>query len=313
MFTIKPAVRENAPITAAIIGGSGAGKTLTALKLARGLVGPNGKIGVIDTEGGRPLIYANTDYLKGADGIAFHHIEMVEPYSSERFREAFKFAEQQDCNAIVIDTISHEHEGFLEFAEREEARMSSRSDKTRSKWIKPKSERKRFYSAISSSHAHVIVTIRLNRIVDMEAKPAREIQKPECDKDLPYKLDLSVQLDAETHKATYIKVPEPLIPFIESGVCIGVEHGQLLMSDLRKQAAPANGKIMAVIKNLDEAANSGTPIFRPAWEAAWRNASEAERPELRKHLDRLKQIASTADTIAAQSAQDDDTFPGDRP
>ncbi|MBF0186198.1 MAG: ATP-binding protein, partial [Magnetococcales bacterium] len=39
-------------------GGSSSGKTYSALRLARGLVGPQGKIGVIDTENRRALFYA---------------------------------------------------------------------------------------------------------------------------------------------------------------------------------------------------------------------------------------------------------------
>src|SRR6185312_13932645 len=97
---------------------------------------------------------------------------------------------------------------------------------------------KRFYSAISSSHAHTIVTIRLNRIVDMDSKPAKEIYKPECDKDLPYRLDLSMEVDPATHATRYIKVPEPLRPFIEDGVRIDVRHGQMLAADIGRQKAP---------------------------------------------------------------------------
>ena len=339
-FTMTPAVREAAPITAAIIGGSGAGKTYSALKLARGLVGKAGKIGLIDTEGGRSLIYADTEELRGDDGFVFHHLPMIEPYRSERFRSAFRFAESQGCDAIIIDTISHEHEGFLEYADAEQDRMSNRKDNTRSKWIKPKMERKRFYSAIASSAAHCIVTIRLNRIVDMDSKPAREIYKPECDKDLPYRLDLSVELDANTHKTKYIKVPEPLKDFVRDGVMIEQEHGRLLMSNIAAQAKPSESteRIRKVIANLEDAANSGSDVLREAYQAAWRNAGPEDvkditpdRAELQRHVDRLKQIAADADAAERLKATnddpsdigandrhdepeaDDDIFPGDRP
>lgn len=321
MFEIKLAEREAAPITAAIIGGSGSGKTYSALKFARGLVGKAGKICVIDTEGGRPKIYANDPAV-----APFHILDLPAPYTSERFREAFRAAEQWGAQAIIIDTISHEHEGFLEFAEAEEQRMSSRSDKSRSKWIKPKATRKRFYSAISSSHAHTIVTIRLNRIVDMESKPAREIMKPECDKDLPYRLDLSVEVGTD-HIARYIKVPEPLKALIENGVMIDVKHGAALAANINEQK-PIDSKAKDRIRALEEVAENGMASLQTAWEAAWRNTSPDERPELKTHLDRLKQIAAAADRKAEQSQQedpndescfgptsppDDDDFPGDRP
>lgn len=326
MFEIVKAERDSAPITAAIIGGSGAGKTLSALLLARGLVGPKGKIVVIDSEGGRSKIYANDPLV-----APFYRIDMPPPYTSDRFREAFRAAEkwgESDRLAIIIDTISHEHEGFLEYADAEEARMASRSDKSRSKWIKPKAARKRFYSAISSSHAHTIVTIRLNRIVDMEAKPAREIYKPECDKDLPYRLDLSMSLHKadgqEEPETRYIKVPKPLKPFIENGVAIAVRHGELLAGDIDAQK-PINGAMRERIKNLEDVASSGVETFKTAWEAAWRNTPKDERPELLKHLDRLKVIAAEADKPDPNDRPDidsedgnpgrfpgDDDFPGDR-
>lgn len=305
MYEIVEARRDSAPITAAFIGGSGSGKTYSALKFARGLVGPTGKIVVIDTEGGRPKIYANDPTV-----APFFIMDLPAPYSSERFREAYRAAEhwgKGDRLAIIIDTISHEHEGFLEFADQEEQRMSNRPDKSRSKWIKPKAGRKRFYSAISSSHAHTIVTIRLNRIVDMESKPAKEIYKPECDKDLPYRLDLSLTIGPD-HVAHYIKVPEPLKPFVEDGVMIEAKHGAILAADVAKQA-PVNEKLRATIAALEETASSGVAVLKEAWEAAYRNTAEIDRRALMMHLDRLKAIAIEADKIK----KDDDEFPGDKP
>lgn len=311
MFEIKLAQREAAPITAAIIGGSGAGKTLSALLLARGLVGPEGKIVLIDSEGGRAKIYANDPRV-----APFYHLDLPAPHTSDRFREAYRAAEAWGADAAIIDTISHEHEGFLEYADEEEKRMSQRKDVSRSKWIKPKASRKRFYSAISSSHMHTIVTIRLNRIVDMEAKPAREIYKPECDKDLPYRLDLSMQVDPETHATKYIKVPDPLQPFIEDGVRIEARHGQMLAADIGKQQPIENADLKRRIANLEEVAASGIETFKSAWEAAWRNTAEKDRPELKRNLDRLKKIAAEADEAAAlgdNRPPDDDGDPGSFP
>ena len=299
MFEITEAKREGAPITAAIIGGSGSGKTYSALLLARGLVGPGGKIVVIDTEGGRSKIYADDPDIGG-----FYHLNFVEPYSSERFKKAFREAEAAGADAIIIDTISHEHEGFLEYAEAEEKRINAKYA-ARNKWIKPKAERKRFYSAVSSSHAHCIVTIRLNRIVDMDQKPPKEIYKPECDKDLPYRLDLSVELDPKTHATKYLKVPKPLIDFVENSVPLAVKHGEMLAKDNASRPKPKGDAIQKVINNLAEAAESGSDTLKNAWEAAWRNAGPsndtktltADRTALQANLERLKGIAAKANDV----------------
>lgn len=313
MFEVIEARREGAPITAAFIGGSGSGKTYSALLFARGLVGKNGKIVVIDTEGGRANIYADDPRV-----APFHRIDMIEPYTSERFREAFRIAVQAEANAVIIDTISHEHEGFLEYAEQEERRLSGKQGASRNKWIKPKAFRKRFYSAISSSHVHVIATIRLNRIVNMDTKPATEIMKPECDKDFPYRLDLSVEINPD-HTTTIIKVPEPLKPMVEGGVMIDVRHGQALASEILRHDAPNNAKIKAVIVNLEQAAESGPDTLKHAWEAAWRNAGPAgnireitpDRAELQRHLPRLKSIAAEADEREKLEAGDFGSMPNE--
>lgn len=294
MFEIKLAEREAAPITCAIIGESGAGKTYSALKFARGLVGPEGKIIVIDSEGGRSKIYANDPAV-----APFFHIDLQEPYTSERFREAYKFAEKNahaepGKTAIIVDTISHEHEGFLEYADKEEQRLAGKAGVARNKWIKPKAQRKLFYSKISSSGCHTIVTIRLNRIVDMDVKPAKEIMKPECDKDLPYKMDLSVVVGKEDHRTNYIKVPEPLKPFVQDGVLLSAEHGKLLAGNIADQKKP-DEKFLQIIKNLEEAADSGADVLKTAWEAAWRNMPPEQRPVLKGHLDRLKGLAKAAE------------------
>lgn len=61
-----------------------------------------------------------------------------------------------------------------------------------------------------------------------------------------------------------------------------------------------NGKLQAIIANLEDAANSGMDVFRNAWEASWRNSNEQERGKLKLELDRLKQIAQNADDEAKE-------------
>ena len=56
-FTFAPAetFTERAGLFVSLTGGTNSGKTFSALRLARGIAGPNGKIAVLDTEGGRTL------------------------------------------------------------------------------------------------------------------------------------------------------------------------------------------------------------------------------------------------------------------
>lgn len=88
-----------------------------------------------------------------------------------------------------------------------------------------------------------------------------------------------------------------------------MEHGRLLMHEAGKGLDTSHLK--KLIANLEEAAGSGTEVFRTAWQAAWRNSGPegdvrkltVERVELNKHLERLKRLA--ADTDEAEKEQQD--------
>ena len=58
-FTFEKAARRKVAPKLAIQGVSGAGKTYSALRFARGYVGQNGRIAFIDTENGSASLYAD--------------------------------------------------------------------------------------------------------------------------------------------------------------------------------------------------------------------------------------------------------------
>lgn len=296
-FEFKPATREAAPVFIGIEGESGSGKTYSALLFARGIVGPKGKIGVIDTEGKRSLMYADDPDIGG-----FLHMDFVAPYSSDRFREAIHAARQAGVDVIVIDNASHEHEaegGMLDYADREEAR----GVKPRAKWIKPKMAHNRFIRSALSCGAHIIFCIRIKTIVDTDVKPAVKVKFPVCESNLPYEFTLRLSVENEGI-AHFEKVPKPFQRHIRQGERITVEHGALLMAEAGK--GKDMSKLVGIIANLEEAASSGTDVFKTAWQAAWRNNGPSgdvktiteERAELNKHLERLKRLATDADAAA---------------
>jgi len=307
-FEFKPAEREAAPVFIGIEGESGSGKTYSALLLARGIVGPKGKIGVIDTEGRRSLMYADDPDIGG-----FLHMDFVAPYSSDRFRQAIHAARNAGVGIIVVDSASHEHEaegGMLDFADQQEAAGVNK----RAKWIKPKMQHNRFIRTALSCGAHVIFCIRIKTIVDTDAKPVVMKKLPVCESNLPYEFVLRVHVENEGI-AHFLKVPKPFQQHIRDGQRITVEHGALLMQEAAKGVD--NSRMVAIIHNLSEAAASGMEVFREAWKASWRNAGPdgdtktmtPDRAELNKHLDRLKRLAEDAD--AAGQDNDGNAEPGD--
>jgi predicted AAA+ superfamily ATPase len=54
ILKIAPAERASAHLLIQLYGPPRSGKTYTALLIARGMLGPKSKIGVLDTESGRP-------------------------------------------------------------------------------------------------------------------------------------------------------------------------------------------------------------------------------------------------------------------
>lgn len=98
------AVRTRSWLSVALYGPSGSGKTWSALELATGASRVSGgKIGLIDTENGRALRYA--------DHFDFHHIPLDPPFESEAYLEAIQYAVSNGVTQLVVDSMSHEHEG----------------------------------------------------------------------------------------------------------------------------------------------------------------------------------------------------------
>src|SRR6266478_1836956 len=103
-FEAKPAVRGEEPLSIGIIGPPGGGKTLSSLKLAKGFQSVRGgDIIVGDTEGGRSRKYAEL--------IPFKLCEITPPCQSSAFLDFIKQQIPLNPAAIIIDSLSDEHEG----------------------------------------------------------------------------------------------------------------------------------------------------------------------------------------------------------
>lgn len=85
---------------------SGCGKTFSALLLARGIVGPSGKIAMGDSESGRGSLYA--DVIPGGYDV----IEMNAPFSPASYIGVIEAAEEGGYDILILDSMSHEWEGI---------------------------------------------------------------------------------------------------------------------------------------------------------------------------------------------------------
>jgi len=168
-------------------GESGTGKTMSALLLARGLVGPNGKIVFLDTESGRGSLYA--DVIPGGYDV----LDIKEPFSPQSYIAAIREAEEAKADCIIIDSMTHEWSGIsgvLDMAVAEE----ERGMKGLGVWKRPKMEHAKMMAKLLQSTCPIIACVRAkykSRQVKENGKTSivkDEVTTPEQAEDFIYEL-----------------------------------------------------------------------------------------------------------------------------
>lgn len=155
-FTSKPATRERTPILVGLIGPSGTGKTFSALRLAGGFQRvTGGDTYVIDTEARRALHYA--------DKFKFVHVPFGAPFSPLDYLDAVNYCVGRGATTIVIDSMSHEHEGpggVLEMHAAIHAEMGGHPKTSMLAWQKPKAARRRLINSLLQIPCNFIFCFR---------------------------------------------------------------------------------------------------------------------------------------------------------
>lgn len=168
-FEDKQAVRERVPLFVGLSGPSGGGKTYSALRIATGIAKVNGgPIFVIDTESRRSLHYA-------AD-FDFRHVAFGAPFSPMDYLAAIEHCVKKGAGVIVIDSMSHEHEGpggVLEMHAREVERMSGGDRKKAERvkmlaWSYPKQQRRRLINSILQMPVHFVFCFRAGEKLEIK-------------------------------------------------------------------------------------------------------------------------------------------------
>lgn len=179
-FEFKTATRERVPLLIGLVGPSGSGKTFSALRLATGIQRvTGGDIFYIDTEARRALHYA--------DRFTFKHCRFHGPFSPARYLAVCEAAVKAGAKTIVIDSLSHEHEGaggVMEMHEAELDRLTRGDDSRRESmkflaWAKPKAERRKLINTLLQFEANVIACFRAKeKIKLMKRKERRPGEDP---------------------------------------------------------------------------------------------------------------------------------------
>jgi ABC-type dipeptide/oligopeptide/nickel transport system ATPase subunit len=167
-FDDRPAVREKTPLLVGLVGPSGSGKTFSALRLADGIQRvAGGETFFIDTEARRALHYA--------EKFKFRHIAFGQPFSPLDYLAAIEHCLKKGAKTIVIDSMSHEHEGpggVLEMHEQALDKMAGndfgkRDRMTMLAWAKPKAARRRLINSILQMECNFVFCFRAKQKIKM--------------------------------------------------------------------------------------------------------------------------------------------------
>lgn len=300
-FTFREVRRENIPLLIGVAGGTGSGKTMSALLLARGLSG--GKpFAFVDTERGRAKHYA--DLFPD-----MRHAEIHAPFRPEKYADAIQ-AGAKDHPVVVVDSLSHEWAGDGGCLDWHDELMGGDQKKNLSAWIKPKQEHKRMVTRLLQVGAHVILCFRAEPKVEARKRPdgsTEIIAKPSLtgldgwlpisEKMLPYELTASFLLMADRPGVPRpIKLPEQLRAFVSLDEPLGEQTGAALggwaAGGASSQPEPATADQLAVAL-LDLATN------RPAVTAAITRNRNAHADDPAAHLEWLRAQLERAKKAAA--------------
>lgn len=310
-FAFKPAIRTKVGLLIGMIGGTGSGKTYSAMRLASGLSGGE-KFAVIDTEAGRALHYA--------DQFKFDHGDLAPPFRPDAYIEAIMAADAAGYPVIVVDSMSHVWAGdggVLDWQEEELDRMAGSDWKKReavkmASWIKPKMSHKQMVQKLLQVRAHLILCFRAEEKIEMVRDDNNKMKivpkvtltgldgwVPICEKSLPFELTTSFLMMARNPGVPLpIKLQEQHRALFDLSKPITEESGKRLGEWAMGGALPDHS--VELTKLLKEA-NIPLATFL----AAGKKDSLSEITDLEKAKGWIKKNAKPAPAAAPQSGFDD--------
>jgi hypothetical protein len=235
-YTFRPARRSSAPLIIGIAGGTGSGKTYSAMRLAKGMAGGQ-RFAVIDSENGRASFYA--------DSFDFDTAQIAAPFTPAHYLAAIQAADRAGYPVIVVDSASHEYAGdggVLDLQEAEFKRLGGGDNVKMLSWAMPKTEHKAMVYGLLQLKAHLILCFRAENKIEI-AKDDRGLTVvrekrslvgyhgwiPITEKSLPFELTTFLMLTAdEPGKPKAITLREPHRAMFPSDTPISEASGSQL-------------------------------------------------------------------------------------
>lgn len=195
-FELRVASRKKAKLRIGLSAPSGAGKTYSALLIAKGMAKSWDKVALIDTENGSGELYS---HLGG-----YNVITLEAPYTPERYIEAISACERAGMEVIVIDSISHEWDGKGGILEANQKLADAKfKGNTWAAWSESTPRHQKLIEAITTSPIHIITTSR-NKVdsIMTDDKKVKKVGTKEIQREgFEYELTLNFNIDRDTHMA----------------------------------------------------------------------------------------------------------------
>jgi hypothetical protein len=199
-FSFRPArsYTERKGCFVALNGTTNSGKTFSALRLARGLAGPKGKIAVLDTEGGRTL------HLK--EFFEFDAAIMDPPFRPALFAEAATQAEVGGYDVLLIDSFTMEWRGIggvLDWEEAELKRIAGDDFKKRERVkqmarIPGRMAHKSMVFSFLQRRIPIIFSIRGEETIKQEeGQKPEKVYKAQCSPSFPFEMTVAFRLASD--------------------------------------------------------------------------------------------------------------------
>jgi hypothetical protein len=194
-FTFTKATKANRKLRLALAGPSGSGKTWTGLELLRALVGPTGRLAVVDTERETASLYS--------DRYDFDALNIFE-FNPEDLPRMLASAAAEGYEGVLIDSMSAFWEGSGGMLEQvDNAARRTAGGNSFGGWKEMRPAERKMIDAILAYPGHVIVTMRTKTEYIVEEnergkKVPRKIGLKPVQRDgIEYEFDVVGDLDLE--------------------------------------------------------------------------------------------------------------------
>lgn len=307
-FEDKPAALESVPLLIGLCGASSSGKTFSSLRLATGIQRvTGGEIFYIDTESRRACHYA--------ENFKFRHLDFRAPFGSLDYLEAVQHCVAKGAGVVVIDSLSHEHEGpggYLMTHAAEVERMAGNDYQKAERvkfaaWIKPAQLRRQFINGILQLNTNLVCCFRAKEKLKLERgkDPVALGWMPIAGEEFTFEMTAMALLYPGSNgvptwnpelpgEKVMRKLPLQFVGKLDDGKAMSEAHGEMLAKWAKgAKAEPTARPVDELVAAGDERALAGTAALGKWWAES---LTKSERVLLKDKIGPWKEIAAKVAT-----------------